>query len=145
MGIFNIFKALRGEPIFAQCPHRFHGSARKMGMVLIEAWKVYCEQHPQFSPNYQSESIRLETSDALYQVCLKVGYPDEWARSLATNQRYLGDLSYQLLCSDLLSTNYSLKKQARAVFELHQCFSEYLPDQLGDLRTQYESCKMCFD
>ena len=101
-----------------------------MGIVLIETWKAYWATHPDLNPK-----DLLDRGNVMYQVCRKLGYDDGWASAFASGER-LGDVALKIMCSDLLYPDKNPNKHARTVKELHECFSTFLPDELGTLEDE---------
>ena len=134
MGLFDFFSSerRRREAVFGRPPKRFRGSARQMGIVLIETWKVYCETHPDFNP---AKPDFIGRHDALRWVCLKIGYDESWA-DVYCNKKSLGTLAHMLLGCDLLYGNHDLKRYGKALDELYQCFREFLPAEMGELESE---------
>jgi hypothetical protein len=137
MGILNFFRRLEGEAMFGSHPSKFrHSSGRKMGIVLIETWKAYWATHPNLNPK-----DFLDRPNVMYQVCRKLGYDDGWAHAFTLVDGHLGDVALSIMCSDLLYPDNNPKKHARTVKELHECFSTFLPDELGKLGEELDLWK----
>jgi hypothetical protein len=137
MGIVNFFRRLEREAILGRPPSKFrHSNGRKMGIVLIETWKAYWVTHPDVNPK-----DFLDRPKVMYQVCRKLGYDDGWAQAFTPVEGHLGDVALSIMCSDLLYPGNKPKKHARTLKELHECFSTFLPDELGKLEDELKFWK----
>jgi hypothetical protein len=148
MGLFDYFSPERrlerqmwrlvGKPY-----RRFQGrSAAEMGRTLIALWGEYRSANPTFDPKNPNDYLyMLDAKKAFKWICLQLGYDEGWADAYIRGCLRLGDLAYRLLGNDLLWSNNDSKKYIRAVLELHRCFAELLPDQIGTLETQKQSCE----
>jgi hypothetical protein len=83
----------------------------------------------------------LDRPKVMYQVCRRLGYDDGWAQAFTPVEGHLGDVALSIMCSDLLYPGNNPKKHARTVKELHECFSAFLPGELGKLEDELELWK----